>query len=244
MMQRTHGIREVARWFGCILLTMSLSVGCTSHRVEMPTGDSASMRESMDVGRLVSRVQYGVASWYGKKFHGRTTANGETYNMYASTAAHRWAAFGTRAIVTNLSNGKQVQVRINDRGPVPRQRVLDLSYGAARRLDMVQSGVARVKIAFLSPAQDSPAQDSEELFTVQAGAYRDYDNAMQVQQTLAVWHSEVAINQVENGLYTYYRVRLGRFARRQEAESLAQQVVLQGYTAKVVPLLMVMQNSP
>ena len=91
----------------------------------------------------------GSASWYGGKFHGRTTANGERYNMYDLTAAHRSLPFGTKVRVTNEANGKSVVVRINDRGPYVGKRVIDLSRGAASAVGMMQSGVARVKLEVL-----------------------------------------------------------------------------------------------
>ncbi len=86
----------------------------------------------------------GQASWYGEDYHGRTTANGERYNMYALTAAHRTLPFNTRVRVTNLKNGRRVVVRINDRGPWIRGRVIDLSYEAARRIRMVEDGLVPV----------------------------------------------------------------------------------------------------
>jgi rare lipoprotein A len=92
----------------------------------------------------------GVASWYGPGFHGQSTASGEIYNQNALTAAHRTLPLGTRVEVTNLSNGKSVQVRINDRGPYVRGRSIDLSRGAARKLGMVKSGVSKVRIKPLS----------------------------------------------------------------------------------------------
>jgi rare lipoprotein A (peptidoglycan hydrolase) len=99
-----------------------------------------------------SRV--GVASWYGPGFHGQPTASGEIYNQNALTAAHRTLPLGTRVEVTNLSNGKSVQVRINDRGPYIRGRSIDLSHGAARKLGMVKKGVSKVRIKPL-PAHGS-----------------------------------------------------------------------------------------
>jgi rare lipoprotein A len=95
-------------------------------------------------------TKIGKASWYGKPFHGRLTANGERYNMYKMTAAHRTYAMGTRLKITNLSNRKSVKVRVNDRGPFYSSRDIDLSYGAARKLGMVHKGVGRVKIEVLS----------------------------------------------------------------------------------------------
>ena len=90
--------------------------------------------------------QTGIASWYGKKFHGRKTASGDRFNMYAMTAAHKRLPFGTLVRVTHLKNGRSVAVRINDRGPFVRGRIIDLSYGAAKKLGMVAQGVARVRI--------------------------------------------------------------------------------------------------
>ena len=90
--------------------------------------------------------QIGVASYYGKKFHGRNTANGEVFNMYKLTAAHRVLPLGTRVKVTNMANGRWVEVKVNDRGPFIEGRVLDLSFAAALELEMVNAGTARVMI--------------------------------------------------------------------------------------------------
>ncbi len=92
----------------------------------------------------------GLASWYGKKFHGRRTSNGEIYNMHAMTAAHKTLPMGTVLRVKSLKNGRQITVRINDRGPFIRGRVIDLSYAAARKLDMVGDGVKKVRITAIS----------------------------------------------------------------------------------------------
>ena len=97
--------------------------------------------------------QTGNASWYGKKFHGRKTASGERFNMYAMTAAHKTLPFGTKVKVTNLDNKKSVVVKINDRGPFVKGRIIDLSYGASKRIGMVKTGVARVKIKVVKKAR-------------------------------------------------------------------------------------------
>lgn len=94
-------------------------------------------------------AQTGMASYYGKEFNGRRTASGEIYDMYDMTAAHRSLPFGTRVRATNLGNGRSVVVRINDRGPWARGRILDLSYAAAQKLGMIGPGQARVKIEVL-----------------------------------------------------------------------------------------------
>ncbi len=92
----------------------------------------------------------GVASYYGRRFHGRLTANGERFNMRAMTAAHKTLPFGSRIKVTNPSNGRSVTVRINDRGPFIPGRVLDLSRGAAEKIGMIRSGHARVQMVLLN----------------------------------------------------------------------------------------------
>lgn len=106
-------------------------------------------KRNIATNRRVIRRSNGMASWYGPGFHGRRTANGERYNQYAMTAAHKTLAFGTRVRVTNLNNGRSVIVRINDRGPYIRSRVIDLSAAAARNIGMVNSGVAPVRLEIL-----------------------------------------------------------------------------------------------
>lgn len=92
---------------------------------------------------------FGTASWYGKKYHGRITASGEKYNMRRLTAAHPFLPFGTRVKVTHLENGKSIIVTINDRGPFKDNRIIDLSFKAARAIGLVKEGIARVKVEVL-----------------------------------------------------------------------------------------------
>jgi rare lipoprotein A len=98
-------------------------------------------------------TQTGLASWYGPNFHGKTTANGERYNMLALTAAHRSLPFGTYVRVSNLANGRTLVVRINDRGPFVRGRILDLSYAAAKILDITRAGVVKVRLRIMDPEE-------------------------------------------------------------------------------------------
>src|SRR6059036_2556401 len=105
---------------------------------------------------ITDGVQVGVASWYGPGFHGNRTANGEIYDQYELTAAHPSLALGTRAMVTNLTNGRAVEVRINDRGPFVGGRAIDLSYAAARSIDMIGPGTARVRVEVLGRASRPP----------------------------------------------------------------------------------------
>ena len=108
------------------------------------TGCAASSSRGTARGGSVS--ESGVASYYAHKYHGRTTASGERFDMNDMTAAHKTLPFGTRVRVTNVSNGKSVTVRINDRGPFVKGRVIDLSLAAAKKLDMVNAGVAQVRL--------------------------------------------------------------------------------------------------
>ena len=135
---------------GCLLVASLLS-SCTG--IHRPISVPPAGEPQPDTSKPEpppSRVQVGVASWYGKPFHGRRTASGEIYDMYQPTAAHLTAPLGTSALVTNLGNGHSVRVRINDRGPHKRHRILDLSYEAARQIEMVRAGSARVKVEFLT----------------------------------------------------------------------------------------------
>ncbi len=132
------------------VLILLLAGGCTApqtlHREQLRKDY---LREQQVKERRVLRgetVFYGKASYYGPKFHGKKTASGEVFNMYALTAAHKTLPFGTRCRVTNLANGKSVIVRINDRGPFVAGRIMDLSYGAAKALDALQDGIIEVKI--------------------------------------------------------------------------------------------------
>ena len=92
------------------------------------------------------RPQIGMASWYGKKYHGRPTASGEIFDMYKLTAAHKKLPLGTRVRVTNLKNRKSVVVKVNDRGPFVRGRIIDLSYAAAKKIGMIGDGIAKVRV--------------------------------------------------------------------------------------------------
>jgi rare lipoprotein A len=124
-----------------VLLILLLAVGCVGRPHPPP---------EVQVHPVAGgHSETGVASWYGRKYHGRATASGERYDMHRLTAAHPTLPFGTRVRVTNLENGREVEVRINDRGPFRKGRILDLSYAAAQELRMVEQGVARVRIVVL-----------------------------------------------------------------------------------------------
>jgi rare lipoprotein A (peptidoglycan hydrolase) len=200
-----------------------------------------------------SHVQYGVASWYGRPFHGRRTANGEVYNMHEVTAAHRTATLGTYAVVTNLNNGQSVQVRINDRGPMKRYRILDLSYRAAQEIGMVSTGTTRVKVEFLASRRKTPSDTSQTAHLVsspastlrtlpsspepvrstpvsfpmmQAGMVHGAQDVTQARPTLAVRRLERQMPTFSDSAPPWYRGRLGPSFNREDAEQIAPQTQL------------------
>ena len=242
---------------GCLLVASLLS-SCTGVHGPISTPSAGGTRPAMSGAEPLpsSRVQVGIASWYGKGFHGRLTASGEVYNMHQVTAAHRTADLGTYALVTNLENGQAVRVRINDRGPFKRNRILDLSYEAARQIDLVRTGSARVKVAFLddslppmtpavmpiSVAQEesrsTPASQMLEAqpLAVQVGAYHDQYNAVRVHKTLTAVYPHVWIAMAPELSQTLHRVRLGPFRNRAEAERVVHEVQARGYAAVIVSM--------
>jgi len=151
-------------------------------------------------------TQIGYASWYGKKFHGRPTASGEIYNMYKRTAAHKTLPFGTYVLVRNLRNNKKTIVRINDRGPFVKKRIIDLSYRAAKDIGLIGPGIAPVELFVLgkeignirSPLGKRPVveiRDTERgRFGVQVAAFKDKKNALELVDRLSVIFHNVEIH--------------------------------------------------
>jgi len=137
--------------------------------------------------------EVGYASWYGKGFQGRPTASGEPYNMYALTAAHKILPMGTHCLVENLENGKRTVVRINDRGPFKKNRIIDLSYSAARRLNMIGLGVAKVRVTALEEGYMKGGRPRfkripdfyKGRFFVQVGAFMKIKNARRLKNRLS-----------------------------------------------------------
>lgn len=121
--------------------------------------------------------EVGVASWYGKDFHGRKTANGERYNMYAMTAAHKLLPLGTKVRVTHLGNGRSIVVRVNDRGPFVGNRIIDLSYGGAQKLGMLGTGTARVRVEALEGVGGARPGDMDGRFYIQIAALSNESSA-------------------------------------------------------------------
>jgi rare lipoprotein A len=173
----------------------------------------------------------GLASWYGRRFHGKNTSSGEPYDMYAMTAAHPTLPIPSYVRVTNLDNGKSVILRVNDRGPFHKDRLVDLSYTAAHKLDMVRHGSGRVMVESINPdeyqaeqaelakaaqAAEPPRAGAASAVYLQMGAFGKHENALAlVQRARAALPEEKARVVREDGLY---RVHLGPYRDAEEAE--------------------------
>jgi peptidoglycan lytic transglycosylase len=164
-------------------------------------------------------VEEGVASWYGVPFNGHRTSNGEIYDMHQMTAAHRTLPFGSTVRVTNLRNGMQTEVRINDRGPFVADRVIDLSLSAAQAIQMVGTGTAQVRLEVISGP--NPTQG---FFGVQVGAFLVPENAEKFRARLAEKYQAVSIATYDSPNGQYYRVRVGRVPTESAAQQLATQL--------------------
>ncbi len=179
-----------------------------------------------------------VASWYGPDFHGKPTSSGEYYNMYALTCAHKDYPFGTRLRVVNVKNGKEVECIVNDRGPFVPGRDLDLSYAAAKKIDLIGPGTSTVMIEpvgrdmrYVKYIRYSGALDSA--VTIQIGSFRDESSAKRQKMALELKYSKVYIMRADVGGATYYRVRIGKFLTKSEAVIVGKALVDEGYNVLI-----------
>jgi rare lipoprotein A len=155
-------------------------------------------------------IERGIASWYGDDFHGKKTSNGEVYDMHTKTAAHTILPFNTYVKVTNLSNKKYTIVRINDRGPFVKGRIIDLSYAAAKEIDLVGPGTARVEVIALNKNQIDPGI-REGTFTVQVGAFAEQANARRLADKLKVLYEYVNITEyLDANNKRFYRIHVSK----------------------------------
>ena len=178
----------------------------------------------------------GIASWYGTKFHGRKTSNGEPYDMYGMSAAHKTLPLPTYLKVTNLDNQRTIIVRVNDRGPFHDDRIIDLSYVAAAKLDILKNGTAKVEISAVDPEQNPSAQNnSNTLFIhplfVQIGAYKDLFNAAEVRDQLdSPKLPSVTIKRFgEDKNQQVYRVQFGPIYSLPEARQVVKLLAEKGF---------------
>ncbi len=262
--------------FNCLvlILLMSISYGCGSKKQPTPPPAPAKIHLSTTAKKKPPRIpatqrpyvingityypipsaqgymERGKASWYGKPFHGRRTANGEIYNMYGDTAAHKTLPMNTMLLVRNLENGRTATVRINDRGPFVRERIVDLTYTKAAALGIVRNGTAEVEIIALAqrdaePApspgtataavtaplpEKPPAQDFDKgNFYVQVGAFEQVENARTLAQAFSRRGRDVIIQQYPAAGMNLYRVMIFAGTSLARAKVYQQQLEAEGF---------------
>src|SRR5215467_11568606 len=200
---------------------------------EMPSNPSVPRRNnSSGAPAPAGYAEEGNASWYGEPFHGRRASNGEIYDMYKLTAAHRTLPFETIVRVTNLTNGKSTTVRITDRGPFVENRVIDLSLAAAREIESVGPGVVPVRLEVLGNVDVTAG-----FFTVQVGAFHDRGNAERLRDRLSLSYSPIFIQQYDSPDGTFYRVRVGKISGEDAAHDFGEQLrSTEGFAPLVVRL--------
>ena len=177
----------------------------------------------------VGFVEQGVASWYGPDFHGGRTATGETYDMNAMTGAHPTLPLPTWVRVTNLENGRSVVVRLNDRGPFAKDRIIDLSHAAAEQLDMIRKGTARVEVRSLAVGDTAPPPAAMPAYYAQAGAFGSRENAEALATRLrAAGIANVTVTESTVDGRPMFRVRAGPAANFAEFDALAERMRLAG----------------
>lgn len=195
-------------------------------------------------------IEEGIASWYGKEFHGRKTANGEIFDMYKISAAHKTLPFGTYVKVLNLANKKEIVVKINDRGPFVKGRILDFSFGAAKEIGLVGPGITRIRLTVLSRVIGTVKSGSEYVplveardfkkgkFTIQVGAFKEKANADRLADRLKVLFDHVTItNYISEKNAVLYRVRVSQSDDLAQAEKIVGKLEYMGFTESFIVAL-------
>ncbi|HKQ27472.1 MAG TPA: septal ring lytic transglycosylase RlpA family protein [Burkholderiales bacterium] len=180
-------------------------------------------KDYVPLAEVQSFRQRGIASWYGRRFHGQKTASGEPYDMYAMTAAHPTLPIPSYVRVTHLGNGRSVVVRVNDRGPFHSSRIIDLSYAAAFKLGYIQAGSAQVEIEAVLPPK---AQAASSVY-LQVGAFNSRENAESLRERVAremTWLQE-SVQVLTSG--NLWRLHVGPYRSAQDARSVAERIEAQ-----------------
>jgi len=248
----SHNLSVIARSLLAIVLAGFFLIACGGKKTPAttePGKQKATQRPYTVLGKryepLKSHVgftQEGIASWYGKDFHGKKTSNGEVYDMHAMTAAHKTLPLGVFVKVRNRDNGKEAIVRVNDRGPFVKNRIIDLSYSAAKKLGVDAKGTAPVRIEALgyraSGATEegyrSPETYDSGNYSVQIGAFMDPQNARRLSDEMRMLHgnSEVKTGTVNGEVF--YRVQVGRYTSLKAAEDAESRFSDHGYPGSFV----------
>jgi len=244
----------------CILLFSIMLLGCsqkrdvievTSSKYTTASRQKSTMRAYSIRGKIYSptyvsigQIMTGISSWYGPNFHGKHTSNGEVYNMHANTAAHKTWPMDTMVRVNNLQNGKNTIVRINDRGPFVKGRIIDCSYAAGKELGLDRMGIAKVSIEVVGFAgkiqsaarikRDRKAHKITRVtlsnFGIQVGAFRRYDGAQTIKQNYIGHYARYTpvIKRFDVDGSPLYRVWLMGFGSEEEARDFKQSHQLSG----------------
>ena len=211
--------------FACVLLLVLLGTACGRRRTVARAPSSGRQPSASGGARTGETVrpgytETGYASWYGDPYHGRRAANGEVYDKNKLTAAHLTLPFGAWTKVTNLENNQSVTVRITDRGPFVKGRIIDLSLAAARQIQMLGPGTALVRVEVQSVGD----QHASGAFVVQVGAFRERTTAERLQQSLKARYGGAFIENYDRGDGVLYRVRVGPKPSLSGARDLAAQL--------------------
>lgn len=239
----------------CLLLAIYLLTGCggghTTRVIDTPeTRELKGWEKPYEVdGQRYQPLrdhqgfnQRGIASWYGRKFHGRKTSNGEVYDMYAMTAAHKTLPLGVHVRVTNLQNGRSTVVRVNDRGPFVAGRIIDLSYAAAGKLGIVDAGTAKVEVQALGFRQTDhgkvsyrpPSSYDIGSFSVQIGAFSVRDNAYRLAGRMRDRYGKADVQAAVVNGQQLYRVRVGNYGSLERAEKAILDFAAGGFSGSFV----------
>lgn len=206
-------------WAGLGLLL--LSAGCGKKRLLVPVPGSPDLR-------VAHSEIYGIASWYGDPFHGERTSSGEVYDMHSMTAAHRTLPFRTVVRVHNLDNGTNVHVRVNDRGPFVKGRIIDLSRAAAEEIDMVRPGTARVRLEILR------IEKTTEKLAVQVGSFTQESRARSLKRKLEGDYDPVTVSLFRTPRGEFHRVLVGDFPSRAKAMEVLEELRSKGFEGFVM----------
>jgi rare lipoprotein A len=223
--------RKTAPLFA-ILFSFLFASACRKHHKRIANVPSAPRPAPAPLAVPLGYSEEGLASWYGIPYHGRHAADGEIYDMETLVAAHRVLPFNTWLLVTNLANNKTVKVRIIDRGPFVSGRIIDLSKAAARQIELLGPGVARVRLQVIGAPVNIPSDD---FYGVQVGAFSVYDNAEHARLLYAQRYvdTQLALSQ---GSVNMWRVLVGRETSVEAAQQLAKVLSVENKTVFVVRL--------
>ena len=190
--------------------------------------------------------EQGVASWYGTDFHGKKTSSGETYDMYGPTAAHRILPLNTQVRVRNPANNKEITVRINDRGPFVKERIIDLSYDSAKALGLIGPGTALVELEAMGVLMEEEENGRrttrliQEIdyrkgpFMVQIGAFKEIENAHRLKERMLADYQEVEVAETLIKGERFFRVRINCRQQLNEALRLQKELEIKGFTQVLV----------